>query len=76
MTDGGRDRTNAQNRRVFLPKHDAEAAWDELHRLLLEDPEPDETPTETAYGRYVRARLAAVVIRARTRSITPRRDPT
>ena len=46
MTEGGHDRTDAQNRLVFLPKHDADTAWKELQRLLLQDPEPDETPTE------------------------------
>jgi hypothetical protein len=46
MTEGSNGRAHAQEQLVFLPKHDADAAWNELQRLLPQVTEPDETPTE------------------------------
>lgn len=48
MTEGSSGRAHARKQLVFLPKHDADAAWNELQRLLSQDTEPDESPTESS----------------------------
>lgn len=45
MTEGGDDGAEAQTRFVFLPKHNAAAAWNELQRVLQVG-EPDETSAD------------------------------
>ena len=45
MTEERRERTAGRGRVVFMSKHDANTAWNELQELLSEDPETVDTPT-------------------------------